>query len=39
LGIEVKRIPQGIVLSQGKYTSDLLKKVGMVDCKPVNTPL
>ena len=39
LGIEVKRIQQGIVLSQGKYTSDLLKKVGMVDCKPVNTPL
>jgi hypothetical protein len=39
LGIEVKRIQQGIVLSQGKYTSDLLKKVGMVDYKPVNTPL
>ena len=29
----------GIVLTQEKYASDLLKRVGMGDCKSVNTPL
>jgi hypothetical protein len=26
-------------LSQKKYASDVLKRVGMSDCKPVNTPM
>jgi len=29
----------GIVLSQDKYASDLLKSVGMSSCKPVSAPL
>jgi hypothetical protein len=29
----------GIMLTQEKYTSDLLKHVGMVQCKQVNTPM
>jgi hypothetical protein len=39
LGIQVKRQDHGIVLSQEKYVSDLLKKSGMDHCKPVATPL
>lgn len=39
LGIEVKRINNGILLTQEKYTTDLLKRVGMLQCKPVNTPM
>jgi hypothetical protein len=39
LGIEVTKTTYGIVLTQDKYASDLLKKVGMSECKPVATPL
>jgi hypothetical protein len=39
LGIEVNKVNNGIVLTQGKYASDLLRRVGMMDCKPVSTPL
>jgi histone deacetylase 1/2 len=39
LGIEVNKVPDGIILSQDKYASDLLKKVNMSDCKPVSSPL
>lgn len=39
LGIEVNKVRDGIILTQDKYASDLLKKVGMADCKPVSTRL
>jgi Reverse transcriptase (RNA-dependent DNA polymerase) len=39
LGIEVIRTKQGITLSQRKYILDLLAEVGMMDCKPADTPL
>jgi histone deacetylase 1/2 len=39
LGIEVSPRQGGIVLSQGKYASDLLNKVGMIKCKISPTPL
>ena len=39
LGIEVNKVQDGIVLTQDKYITDLLRKVGMTDCKPVTTPL
>jgi len=39
LGIEVKPTQHGIVLSQSKYASDILKRVHMTNCKPVSTPL
>lgn len=39
LGIEVNKTSDGILLTQDKYASDLLKKVNMFDCKPVSTPL
>jgi hypothetical protein len=39
LGIEVAKINGGILLSQTKYAEDLLKKTGMLACKPLGTPL
>jgi hypothetical protein len=39
LGIEVARSKQGIFLSQRKYILDLLCEVGMLDCKPADTPI
>ena len=39
LGIEVKQIKDGILLTQEKYTTDILKRVGLEHCKPVSTPL
>jgi hypothetical protein len=39
LGIEVNKIQNGILLSQEKYTRDILGKVGMSQCKPASTPL
>lgn len=39
LGMEVARSRKGIVVSQRKYTLDLLKETGMIGCKPVDTPM
>ena len=39
LGIEVKKISDGLVLTQEKYASDLLRKFGMEKCKSSPTPL
>jgi histone deacetylase 1/2 len=39
LGIEVKKIPNGLLLTQAKYAADLLAKVGMKDCPTTPTPL
>jgi hypothetical protein len=35
----VTKTHDGIILSQSKYVTDLLKKTGMNTCKPVHTPL
>ena len=39
LGIEVARSEQGMFLSLQKYILDLLCEVGMLDCKPADTPI
>jgi hypothetical protein len=39
LGIEMNKVHDGIVLSQEKYANDLLSRVNMKICKPVDTPL
>jgi len=32
LGIEVKKINNGILLTQGKYTKDVLQRANMMEC-------
>ena len=39
LGIEVAYSYQGIFISQQKYILDLLKEMGVMDCKPSSTPI
>ncbi|GKA84106.1 putative RNA-directed DNA polymerase, partial [Tanacetum coccineum] len=39
LGIEVARSKAGITMCQQKYVLGLLAKTGMLDCKPVDTPI
>ena len=39
LGIEVARSKQNIFLSQCKYILDLLLEVGLLECKPADTPI
>jgi hypothetical protein len=39
LGIEVKRSRDSLVLTQEKYTRDLLHRTNMSSCKPTSTPL
>jgi histone deacetylase 1/2 len=39
LGIEVNKVRNGILLTQQKYTSYLLHRVGMTNCKPMSTPM
>lgn len=39
LGIEASKVRDGILLTQEKYASDILRRVGMIDCKPVAAPL
>jgi hypothetical protein len=39
LGIEVKPSSDEIVLTQEKYTRDILRRIGMQDCKVMRTPL
>jgi hypothetical protein len=39
LGLEVWQRTNEILLSQGKYTVEILKKFEMTDCKPMPTPM
>ena len=39
LGIEVKKVPEGLLLSEGRYATDILIRSGMDKAKAVDTPL
>ena len=39
LGLEVWQKPGEIMLSQGKYVVEILKRFGMMDCKSMTTPM
>ena len=39
LGLEVWQKPGEIMLSQGKYVVEILKRFGMMDCKSMSTPM
>jgi hypothetical protein len=38
-GIEVKTLPDGLLLTQEKYATDILRRAGMLSCKPIATPM
>ena len=39
MGIEITQSNSGVVMSQRKYVLDILEETGMLDCKPVDTPM
>ena len=39
LGLEVWQKPSEIMLSQGMYVVEILKRFEMMDCKSMNTPM
>nr|XP_043619774.1 uncharacterized mitochondrial protein AtMg00810-like [Erigeron canadensis] len=39
LGLQVKQATNGILIKQGKYVKDLLKKFGFNDFSPMKTPM
>ena len=39
LGMEVARTKRGMAISQRKYTLNLLNEIGMLGCKPSETPI
>ena len=39
LGLEIDYTHEGLVLHQKRYSSDLLKNFGMVNCKSISTPM
>ncbi|KAM6586622.1 hypothetical protein CsatA_009227 [Cannabis sativa] len=39
LGLEVNRTEEGLFLCQRKYAIDLLQRFGMLECKPISTPM
>lgn len=39
LGLEVWQKENYIFLNQGKYTTDILTRFGMIDCKPLSIPM
>ena len=39
LGIEIAQSNSGVVMFKRKYVLDILEESGMLDCKPIDTPL
>ena len=39
LGLEVWQNFDNIILNQGKYTLDILKRFGMWNCRPMSSPM
>ena len=39
LGLEVWQILEGIFLNQGKYAVEILKRLDMLECKAMATPM
>ena len=39
MGLEVTHSDDGLTLTQSKYSMDLLRRDGMLQCKPATTPM
>ncbi|GJX39463.1 retrovirus-related pol polyprotein from transposon TNT 1-94 [Tanacetum coccineum] len=38
-GLQIKQMEDGIFFNQSKYIKEMLKKIGLEDCKPMKTPM
>ena len=39
MGIGIAHSKSGVVMTQRKYVLDILKETGLLDCKPIDTPM
>ena len=39
LGIEIAQSKSDVVMSRRKYVLNILEETGMLDCKPIDTPM
>ena len=39
LGIKISQSKSGVVMNQRKYALEILEETGMLDCKPIDTPM
>ena len=39
MGIEIPQSKFGLVMTQKKYALEILEEMGMLDCKPIDTPM
>ena len=39
LGLQIKQLKEGTFVCQSNYVKDILKKFGMEDAKPIQTPM
>ena len=39
MGIEITRFKSDVVMNQIKYALEILEETGMLDCKPIYTPM
>jgi hypothetical protein len=39
LGFQIKQLQEGTFICQSKYIQDILKKFGIKNAKPINTPM
>jgi hypothetical protein len=39
LGLQIKQLKEGTIVSQGKYIKDMLKKFGIKDAKGISKPM
>jgi len=37
--MEVAQSKEGIIVSQRKYTLDIMKETCMIDCRPIDSPM
>ena len=39
MGIEITQFKSDVVMNQRKYALEILEETGMLDCKPIDTPM
>ena len=39
LGLQIMQLKEGTLISQEKFTKDIISKFGMKDAKPIHTPM